>query len=149
MLPPAPMQPLSGSASSTDILTALKAISNNLNVVATNIGAISGTLSGVQLYQGQLPTSSGLLYSADSVSASSLNCINICNTTAGAITLYLFAVPSGGSAAASNAIFYGNSIAANTTVVWEGAIVLPKGGTVYGYSGSAGLTLTISGSNAV
>lgn len=43
MLPPAPLQPLSGAASTTDILTALKAISNNLLTATQAYQAIQGT----------------------------------------------------------------------------------------------------------
>jgi len=143
------MQPISGAASSTDILTALKSIATNINTAASAVGNIAGTLSNNLLYQGQLPTSSGLLYAANSATATSVNCINICNTTAGAITLFLFLVPPGGSAAAANALYYGYSVAANTTTATTQSIIVPAGYALYGYSGSAGITLAISGNNSV
>ena len=43
MLPPTPMQPMSGSASSTDILTALKAIATNILSATQAYQAAQGT----------------------------------------------------------------------------------------------------------
>jgi hypothetical protein len=148
-VPPGAIQPLSGAASSTDILTALKSISTSINTAASAIGDIAGTLPSGLIYQGQLPTSVGLLYTASSAIPSLLTSINICNTTAGAITLFLFVVPAGVTPAAANAIYYGYSVAANTTTSPNWSIIVPAGYSLYGYSGSAGITLTISGNNAV
>jgi hypothetical protein len=71
--------------------------------------------------------------------------IEICNTGASAATFYISLVPSGGTAGASNALFYAAPINGNTTVQWTGQQVLSAGGTVQAYASSSAVTIKVGG----
>lgn len=71
--------------------------------------------------------------------------ITICNTTAASIGIYLHLVPSGGSPDATNAIFYNNALAANTTVQWSGVQIMNSGDTIQVKASATGCAVTISG----
>ena len=75
--------------------------------------------------------------------------IDICNTTSGALTVFVSLVPNGGTAGASNALYYGQSVAANTTLSWAGVQILLPGSTIQVKGSGAGLTITASGGEAV
>jgi len=143
------MLPLAGNASATDILTAIKSNAQATNGVAQALNNFVGTLPNALLYQGQLPTSSGLLYTASASVPSIIRTVNICNTTGSTLGFYIFCVPSGGTTATSNAMFYGVTIAANSVASWDTAQVLPSGGMIYGYSSASGVTVSISGNVAL
>ena len=128
-----------------DILTAQKNGVINLGLLAGYYKSIYNNLTTAQLAQAALGTSVATLYTATSTSTAHVNSINICNTTAAAITVYLFIVPSGGTAGAGNAIFYNTSVPGGTTVLWESVQIIPAGGTIQGYGSATGLTVTISG----
>ena len=74
--------------------------------------------------------------------------INICNTTAGAVTISIFLVPSGGSAGTSNALYYATTVAANSVLRWTGAQILMTSSTIWVQGSTTGLTVTISGGEA-
>lgn len=75
--------------------------------------------------------------------------ISVCNTTAAAITLRIHLVASAGSPTAANALFYDTSIAANTTMQWNGLAILNAAGTIQTQSSAVGLTAHFSGGEAV
>ena len=75
--------------------------------------------------------------------------INICNTTAGVLTVDLCVVPSGGTVGASNAILYAATIAANTSYRWQGLIVMNPGDSLQIRGSAVGLTVFASGAEAV
>ena len=71
--------------------------------------------------------------------------IEICNTSATPATFYVSLVPSGGTAGASNAVFYAAPINGNTTVQWTGFQVLTAGATVQAYASASTVTILVSG----
>jgi len=75
--------------------------------------------------------------------------IIICNTTAGALTVDLCVVPSGGTAGSTNAILFTTSIAANTQYRWQGLLVTNPEDTLQVRGSSTGLTIFVSGGEAV
>ena len=75
--------------------------------------------------------------------------INICNTTAGALTVDLCVVPSGGTAGTSNAIVFTTSIAVGTQYRWQGLIVMNPGDSLQVKGSALGLTIFVSGAEAV
>jgi hypothetical protein len=75
--------------------------------------------------------------------------LNICNTTAGAVTVNVHLVPNGGTAGTDNAILYGYSIAANTTYRWTGVQIMNQLETIQVKGSTTGLTITASGAEAV
>lgn len=95
-------------------------------------GAIAAT-PGTNLYQVGANASAKVLE------------IDLCNTTAGALTIQLHFVASGGSAATSNALLYGTSIDANTTLQWTGEINMTAGEFIQAIGSGAGLTAIING----
>ena len=77
-----------------------------------------------------------------------LKSIDVCNTTSGALTLRIFLVVAGGSPGTTNALYYGYTVAANTTLSWRGLQVLAAGTTIQVQSTTTGLTITASGGEA-
>lgn len=136
-------------ASLDDILTAAK---NNVvatNTIAQQILSAYYTLHPVQIYQGQLPTAVGSLYIASSASASQITALNVCNTTAGALTYYFYIVPSGAAAGVANAIAYNVSLPAATAVVLALGLIIPAGGSLWGNSSGTGVTASVTGRNSL
>lgn len=74
--------------------------------------------------------------------------IDICNTTGGALTVNVHLVPSGGAAGTANALLYGVSVGANTTLQWSGVQILNAGDTIQAQGSGLGLTLLASGGEA-
>jgi hypothetical protein len=107
-------------------------------------------ITGLQLGQAAMTASYATIYTVPSTPATRtyVKDITICNTTAGALSVYVSLVPSGGSAGASNALFYGNSLAANTTVQWTGSQIIESGGTIQVKASNTGCTVTVTGGEA-
>jgi flavoprotein len=94
-----------------------------------------------------LGTSTATYYTATNVTATIRNA-TVTNTTAGAVTVAVYIVPSGGSAGVSNEKIAVKSVAAGETYLCPeliGANVM-NGGTIQAVSGSgASLTFMVSG----
>lgn len=93
----------------------------------------------------QLTGAAAVYYTVPALTTSVIKALSICNTTAGAITVTIYLVPSGGSAGVTNAITSGLSVAANATYVCPEAVnqVLEAGGTIQALG--ANLTIVASG----
>ena len=70
------------------------------------------------------------VYTVPASTRTLLKDISICNTTAAAITLRIYLVPSGGSPGTGNALMYDVSINANSTVQWNGVQIMEAGATI-------------------
>lgn len=129
-----------------DILTTQKN-----GVVAIN--NISVSLAGLYAYVKGTPLSSGsagtgtyaTLYTVPSGRQMAIVDIEICNTSATPATFYISLVPSGGTAGATNALFYNAPINGNTTVQWTGQQVLTAGSFVAAYASSSSVTIKVGG----
>jgi hypothetical protein len=75
--------------------------------------------------------------------------IEICNTSAVPATFYVSLVPLGGTAGASNALFYAAPINGNSTVQWTGQQVLDAGGFVAAYASASSVTIKVGGGPAL
>jgi hypothetical protein len=75
--------------------------------------------------------------------------IDVCNTTGSPITFNLHIVQATFSEGTQNALFYGQSVNANSTFSYSGVQVLPTLSTIQVKASGAGLTITISGGEAV
>lgn len=106
-------------------------------------------ITPVQLAQAALTTSYATVYTALANSRTYVKDITIINTTSSAINIYLSLVPSGGTAGSSNALFYGNSLPANTTVQWTGSQIMNATDTIQVKASAVGCTATITGGEAV
>lgn len=137
------------TASASDLLTTQKNNVVAINTVAAFLQVIYNNIPTTQLGQAAAGTSVGTLYTANSKVAAHINSIVICNTATTTANIYLFIVPSGGTAGPSNAIFYGNPLPGNTTLDWQGYLIVPAGGTVQGYASTANVAITLSGGASV
>lgn len=75
--------------------------------------------------------------------------IIICNTTAGALTADLCIVPAGGTPGTTNAILFTTAMAVSAQYHWQGLIVMNPGDTLQVRGSSTGLTIFVSGGEAV
>lgn len=97
-----------------------------------------------KLCQAPLTTSAQALYAAPANnSQTTVEDIEICNTTAGALTCNVHI--GSGSASTSNAILYGTPVPANTTMQWTGSVAMNPGDIIQALGSAAGLTITVSG----
>ena len=103
---------------------------------------------GTQLGQAALTTSYATLYTVPTNYRTYVKYFDICNTTAGAVTVFVSLVPISGSASTSNAIYYSKTIAANETLQWSGVQVMNAGGTFQAKASTTGCTITITGGEA-
>lgn len=129
-----------------DILTTQKNGVVAINGILQALTALTDNVGNPTLLSRSAATASySTLYTSPGNTETYVRDITVCNTTGTAVTFYISLVPQGGTAGASNAIFYANSLAANTTIQWSGFQVLTAGGTIQGYASSTGCTFSISG----
>jgi hypothetical protein len=102
----------------------------------------------VKMAQVAITASVVTVYTVPAETRSTVQDIMIANTTAGALTYNIFLVPATGTAGTANAIFYGVSIAANTSYHWTGTQTLFPGDTIQVQASATGLTISISGQQA-
>lgn len=88
------------------------------------------------------------LYTTPASTRTFLKCIDICNTTSGALTVFVSLVATGGTAGTANALYSGISIAANAVLQWRGLQILVAGTFISVKSTTTGLTITASGGEA-
>ena len=106
-------------------------------------------ITPVKLGQAAITTGVTTLYTTPALTRTFVKDMDVSNTTAGALNLRVFFVPSAGAAATTNAIFYDVAISANSTTQWLGTQILNAGDTIQIQASGAGLTITASGAEAV
>ena len=106
-------------------------------------------ITPVKLAQAAVTAGTTTIYTVPALTRALVKDIDLCNTTAGALTINVHLVPSAGSASAANALFFGASISANTTLQWSGVQVMNAGDTIQVQGSSTGITASISGGEAV
>jgi hypothetical protein len=105
-------------------------------------------ITPAKLAQGAITGSTTTVYTVPASTRTMVKEIDICNTTGGALTVNVHLVPSGGSAGTSNALLYGTSINANSTLQWSGVQVMNAGDTIQVQGSALGLTILASGGEA-
>jgi hypothetical protein len=128
------------SASISDLLTTMKNGVVGINTLA------SAFRSTINLGRGPMELSYAVLYTVPKDTTIMVSCIDICNTSGSAQTVYVSFVPSGDTVGTGNAILYGFSIAANDIYQWSGEQVLSPGDTIQGYASATSCTIMVSGS---
>jgi len=88
------------------------------------------------------------LYTTPALTRTLLKSIDVSNTTAGSLTIFISLVASAGTAGTANALYSGYTVAANTTLSWRGLQVLVAGTFISVKSTTTGLTITASGGEA-
>lgn len=106
-------------------------------------------ITGVQLGQAAITTSYATLFTTSASTRTFLKSMDICNTTAAAIEVYVHIIPSGGSATTSNAIIYKCPVASYGFIQWNGCQIINAGGFVQVKASAVGCTITASGGEAV
>lgn len=102
-------------------------------------------ITPTKLGQVAVTTSTSVLYTVPALTRTILKEISAVNTTAGALTLTVYLVPSAGSPSAANAFYNASSIAANSRLQYNGTQVLNAGDTIQVLASGAGITVTTSG----
>lgn len=105
-------------------------------------------ITPAKLAQAAVTAGTTTIYTVPALTRTMVKELDICNTTAGTLTLNVHLVPSAGSATTANALFYGASISANTTLQWSGLQVLNAGDTIQVQGSGLGLTINASGGEA-
>ena len=102
-----------------------------------------------QLVQSAITASDVSIYTVPADTKALVKDFMICNTTGGALTVNVHAIPSGGSVGTGNALLYGYSVSANTTYHWTGTLVIEAGGKLSVKGSGIGMTITVSGAEAL
>jgi hypothetical protein len=100
----------------------------------------------VLTYQNSLGTSNTVLATADQDVV--LTQISLCNTTSSSQTVWLYIVPTSGSASAANAIFSAGLIESGQTVIIDTEMTVLNGASIMGYASAAGVTISLSGNGS-
>lgn len=103
------------------------------------------TVQYIRLFQAALATAATTQYTTPASRQDVIKDIELCNTTAAAITVTFNVVPTGNSAAAANQVFSSISIPANQTFHWTGTIVMNAGDFISTATSATGMTATVSG----
>lgn len=106
-------------------------------------------ITPVKLGQAAITTSYVTIYTAPANTRAFVKDIDIVNTTAAAVSVYVSLVPVGDSAGTDNALFYANSIPANTTMQWAGTQILDTGDFISVKASATGCTITVSGAEGI
>lgn len=107
------------------------------------------TVTPIHLGQGAITTSYTTLYTTPLSTRTYLKEIDIVNTTAAIVNVYVSLVPTGNTAGTANALLYNNSLPAYTTMQWTGSQVLDGGTTIQVKASATGCTIIASGGEAV
>lgn len=105
-------------------------------------------ITPAKLAQAAVTAGTTTVYTVPASTRTMVKEIDICNTTGAALTINVHLVPSGGSATTANALFFGASISANTTLQWSGVQVLNAADTIQVQGSGLGLTIHASGGEA-
>ena len=107
------------------------------------------TVTAVKLGQAAITATIATIYTTPALSKTYVKQLDICNTTAGALTVNVHLVPVSGTAGTANALYYTFSVAATSVLQWKGSQVMNAGETLQVKASSTGLTITASGGEAV
>lgn len=133
------------STSLSDVLTAQKNGVVGINSIATSANILASLASPTKMGQAAMTTAYVTLYTVPNTSTAILRDIEICNTTASPIGIYVSVAPVNVAAGASNAIFFNASLPGYSTMQWTGAITMPFGTTIQVKGSASGCTVTASG----
>jgi hypothetical protein len=106
-------------------------------------------ITPTKLGQAAITVAVTTLYTVPAATRTFVKDIDIANTAALPTTVRVFLVPSAGAAATTNALFYDVAMAANSTMQWVGVQILNAGDTIQIQAAAVGLTITVSGAEAI
>lgn len=102
-----------------------------------------------RLAYGTMTTSYVTVYTTPDNTRTFVKDIDIVNTTAATIYIYISLVPLAGTAGTANALFYYNALPAYTTMQWAGSQILENGEFISVKASATGCTFNISGAEAI
>lgn len=103
------------------------------------------SIVGAKLTQVSATTSYTTAYTVPTNSRVYVKDIDLCNTTGSPLNVYVHLVPSGSTAAASNALFYNVAIPAYTTVQWTGSQIINAADTIQVKASATGCAINVTG----
>lgn len=106
-------------------------------------------ITPVKLGRGGITAVLATFYTVPTLTRAIVKTIDICNTTTSAITVTVYLVQNGGSAAGSNTLIPGITLSPNGVFQWSGAQVLNAGDFIQAISSSSGATINISGGECI
>ena len=106
-------------------------------------------LTGLRLAQAAVAATVAIVYETPTNTRTYIKDIMIANTTGGSLDVQVYIVASGSVAATSNALIYNKTIATKEYLQWSGLQITNPGDTIEVLGSSTGLTITISGAEAV
>lgn len=106
-------------------------------------------ITPAKLAQAAITGATTTIYTVPASTRALVKAINIVNTTAGALTVDVYLVPSAGAPATSNAIMYQTSLPARAIIQSDTVYVMNAGDTIRVLASAVGATITISGGEAV
>lgn len=135
-------------ASLDDILTTQKNGVVAINNIANTLAAWLGWTKGTVIPRTAGSVTAAILYTVPNGYSFTLTDLEICNTSGSSETFTIYIVPNGGTASASNALFYSAPIKGNTTVQWTGSQTLDAGSTVQALASATSVTFMVNGGKA-
>lgn len=106
-------------------------------------------ITPTKLGQAAITTGVTTLYTVPASTRTILKEFSIANTTAAAINVRVFLVPSAGTAGTGNAFLYDVSVPGNNSLQYNGVQIMNASDTIQIQAASAGLTITASGAEAI
>ena len=106
-------------------------------------------ITPLQITQAEMTTSYVTVYTVPVLSRTYVKDIDIMNTTAASINVFVSLVPSGGTAGTANALIYEMAIPAHTLFQWAGSQIIDADSTIQVKASALGCTINISGGEAV
>ena len=102
-----------------------------------------------RLGQAAMTTSYATIYTTPDNTRTFVKDIDIVNTTASTVYIYVSLVPLAGTAGTANALFYNNALPAYTTLQWAGSQILEGGEFISVKASATGCTINVSGAEAI
>lgn len=106
-------------------------------------------ITGLQLGQAAITTSYATVYTAPSTVRTYVKDLDICNTGASQVQVYVHIVPSGDTAGTANALLYNVPVPGYSTLQWCGSQIMNAGATLQVKGSATGCTITATGGEAV
>jgi len=105
-------------------------------------------ITGTLLAQAAMTVDYIAVYTVPANTRTFVKDITFCNTTVGAIDIFLSLVPNEGTPGTGNAIYYSHSLASYATLQWKGVQILNAAGTIQVKASATGCTVNVSGGEA-
>lgn len=106
-------------------------------------------ITPLKIAQAEMLTSYTSVYTVPTATRTFVKDIDIMNTTASAVGVYVHLVPAGVAVGTGNALFYNVQIPPNTIMQWAGSQIMDHNDTIQIKASATGCTITISGGEAV